>query len=196
MFGYQTHPGDDFLDLMEGERVAFSGGGGASGDNCHKSATGIAWDGNELVTGTHTIRFEVKHDASKLASRKWWTYTVVMNCTESSSGQFDIYWYVGRKNAGGGNSPAPTSIPEADVIAQSGGSGVEYWVDMGWRWISVSQDWWLIANNEWWKGVFNNATADVSALGDRSGMQKLQTAYYIDADTDDHTMWEVTTVST
>ena len=195
MFGYSLHPGDDFLDLMEGERVGFSDPAGASADNVHKSATGIAFDGNNLVTGTHTIRFEVKHDASKNASRKWWTFTVVMNCTESS-GEFDIYWYVGKKNAGGGVSPAPTSIPAADVIAQSGGSGVTYWVDMGWRWTASSEDWSLLTNNEWWRSISNNATADVSALGDGSGMQKLQTAYYVDDDTDDHTMWEVTTAST
>ena len=197
-FGYNVHPGDDFEDLMEGERVCLAGGGcGSSGDNVHKSATGIAFEegGHGLVAGHHTIRFEVKHDHSKASSRKWWTYTCVMSSVDTGSGIYYIYTRFGRKSADH-PGPAPTSIPEADVIAMSGGSGVTYWAGWFAKWDSSTQQWSITNDDDFWRGFVSNATTETTALADGSGVQKLQEGYYVDADADDHIMWNFTTIST
>jgi len=191
MFGYNHHDGDTYQALMEGERVDF--GGGAVGNNVFKSATGISFADNHPTVGTHTIRFETRHDAPKASSDKYWTYTVVMDCTDRDP-YWDIHWYVARK-ANSHPGPAPTTISAADCIAGSGGSGVVYWDSFGWTWLKTSSEWYVIADETYWKGS-SSGTTNVSATANRLGMQKLQTAYYVDDDTDDHTMWEVTVVGT
>jgi hypothetical protein len=76
--GHMDDNSDDFYVIISGSQDP----AGNHGLVCH-TATGVEFDGGNMVSGDHVIMWKFKHDAK---SDTWHTMTSVLNCSASSSG--------------------------------------------------------------------------------------------------------------
>ena len=170
--GDQYHTADDFVSMgAYGTRVQVNGG--VSPDMCAKSDTGIAFDGSgDLVDGDHAIQLQMKHDTAK--SDTYHNVTVVL---ESLSNVVKCYI---RYLSTSSSTPSFYSIAETKASPTATKWHVTY--------TPVSNSWAYNAKGNWyWWGAYPGSQLQLNSTTD--GMEKVNTDWYVDGDTDDDIMW-------
>ena len=170
--GDQYHNPDDFVSMgAYGTRVQVNGG--VSPDMCAKTDTGIAFDGSgDLVDGDHAIQIQYKHDTAKTD-----TYQNVTVVLESLSNVVKCYI---RYNSTTSSTPSFFSIADTKSSPTATKWDVTY--------TPASNSWAYNAKgNFYWWGAYPGSQLQLNSTTD--GMEKVNTDWYVDGDTDDDIMW-------
>ena len=170
--GNMNHAADDFISMGdEGTRLQINGGGNP--DIAATTDTGIAFHSSgDLVDGTHALKIQFRHDTSKTD-----TYQNVTVVLEAASNVVKVYIKYTSTSSSTASFPTVASTMSSPTATK-------------WHvtYTPETNSWAYNAKgNFYWWAAYPGSQLQLNSTTD--GIEKINTDWYVDGDSNDDIMW-------